>query len=151
MRKKIKNTSIGLIYVRITVDGIRSEFSTTKKCDETQWNSKAGKMIRTKEEAKTVNLFLDTIKARIFEIHRQLILNGEKISAEAIRNKYQGKTDRQRMLMEIFQDHNDRMETLLNDEFSPGTLERYKTSYKHTFDFLQWKFNISDIEITKID
>ena len=151
MRKKIKNTSIGLIYVRITVDGIRSEFSTTKKCDETQWNSKAGKMIGTKEEAKTVNLFLDTIKARIFEIHRQMILNGEKISAEAIRNKYQGKTDRQRMLMEIFQDHNDRMETLLNDEFSPGTLERYKTSYKHTFDFLQWKFNISDIEITKID
>ena len=151
MRKKIKNTSIGLIYVRITVDGIRSEFSTTKKCDETQWNSKAGKMIGTKEEAKTVNLFLDTIKARIFEIHRQMILNGEKISAEAIRNKYQGKTDRQRMLMEIFQDHNDRMETLLHDEFSPGTLERYKTSYKHTFDFLQWKFNISDIEITKID
>jgi hypothetical protein len=63
MRKKIKNTSIGLIYVRITVDGIRSEFSITKKCDETQWNSKTGKMIGTKEEAKTVNLFLDTIKA----------------------------------------------------------------------------------------
>jgi len=44
-----------------------------------------------------------------------------------------------------------KIEALLNDEFAPGTLERYKTSLKHTIDFLKWKYNLSDIDIKKID
>uniref|UniRef100_UPI00054B85E6 phage integrase SAM-like domain-containing protein n=1 Tax=Flavobacterium psychrophilum TaxID=96345 RepID=UPI00054B85E6 len=36
-------------------------------------------------------------------------------------------------------------------EYAPGTLERYKTSLKHTIEFLEWKYKASDIEITKID
>lgn len=55
------------------------------------------------------------------------------------------------MLVPIFEDHNNKIEALLNQEFAPGTLERYKTSLKHTIDFLKWKYNVSDIDITKID
>ena len=36
-------------------------------------------------------------------------------------------------------------------ECAPGTLERYKTSLKHTKDFIQWKYNLSDINIEEID
>ena len=36
-------------------------------------------------------------------------------------------------------------------EFSQGTLERYKTSLKHTESFLKWKFNITEIDIRKIN
>ncbi|MBB2148576.1 phage integrase SAM-like domain-containing protein [Pedobacter gandavensis] len=35
--------------------------------------------------------------------------------------------------------------------FSKGTAKRYRTSLKHTLDFLQWKYNISDIDIRKVD
>ena len=43
------------------------------------------------------------------------------------------------------------MEALVGFEFSKGTAERYRTSLKHTVDFLQWKYNISDIDIRKVD
>jgi len=55
------------------------------------------------------------------------------------------------MLVPIFEDHNNKMEVLIPQEYAPGTLERYQTSLKHTKDFIKWKFNISDINITKID
>lgn len=33
----------------------------------------------------------------------------------------------------------------------PGTLERYETSLKHTKEFLQWKYSVSDFDINEID
>jgi hypothetical protein len=36
-------------------------------------------------------------------------------------------------------------------EYAKGTLTRYKTCLSHIKEFLKWKFNISDIEITEID
>ena len=43
------------------------------------------------------------------------------------------------------------MEKLVGKEFAQGTLVRYKTTIKHTKEFLKWRYNISDIEIKKID
>ena len=43
------------------------------------------------------------------------------------------------------------MEALLGKEYAKGTLTRYKTCLSHIKEFLKWKFNISDIEITEID
>jgi site-specific recombinase XerD len=55
------------------------------------------------------------------------------------------------MLVPIFQDHNNKIKELIGKEYAPGTLERYTTSLKHTIEFMQWKYNMSDIDITKID
>ena len=43
------------------------------------------------------------------------------------------------------------MEKLVGKEFAKGTLTRYKTCLSHTEEFLLWKYNISDIDIRKID
>jgi site-specific recombinase XerD len=151
--KKNKGTKSdeAIIFVRITLNGQRAEFSSGRRCLPSQWNATASKMIGTTNEARAFNMYLDTVQLKIYEAHRQLMQAGETITAESLKNKYQGKTDRPRMAMEIFQDHNDRMEALIEDEYAPGTLERYKTTMKHTIEFMQWKYNISDIDIKKID
>jgi site-specific recombinase XerD len=40
---------------------------------------------------------------------------------------------------------------LVGEEFAKGTLSRYNISLKHTQDFLSWKYNVSDIDIRKVD
>jgi hypothetical protein len=40
---------------------------------------------------------------------------------------------------------------LVRKVHTPGTLERYTTSLKHTVEFMKWKYNITDIDIMKID
>src|SRR5580704_1052149 len=55
------------------------------------------------------------------------------------------------MLIEIFQNHNDQMGALVGNEFSKATLTRYKTSLCHTESFLQWKYNVDDIDIKKLN
>jgi site-specific recombinase XerD len=67
------------------------------------------------------------------------------------KNILNGTKERQRFLIPIFQEHNNKIKELLGIEYAPGTLERYETSLKHTKNFLIWKYNISDIDISKID
>ena len=55
------------------------------------------------------------------------------------------------MLMEVFKKHNDQMAELVGLEYAPGTLERFQTAYRHTLTFLQWKYKVDDIDISKLD
>src|ERR1044072_3910837 len=43
------------------------------------------------------------------------------------------------------------MAALVGLEYAPGTLERFQTAYPHTHTFLQWKYKVDDIDISKLD
>ena len=139
------------IYVRLTVDGNRTEFSTKKFIEPSRWSSEASKVKGTTEEARSINSYLDVIKSRVLDIQMELIHKNQNISIENFKELLFGSEEKQRMLVPIFQDHNNKIKELVGKEYAAGTLERYTTSLKHTIEFLEWKYNISDIEISKIN
>ena len=47
------------IYLRITVNGKRSELSIQRKIDPNKWNSIAGRMSGNNEEAYAINRFIN--------------------------------------------------------------------------------------------
>ncbi len=139
------------VYLRITVAGQRAEMATGRGCEPDRWNAPAGRAAGTKASSKTLNAYLDSLQVKVYEAQRQLVEASGLVTATAIKNRVIGKEEKGVMLLEVFQDHNRRMEALVGDEFAPGTLERYTTSLRHTADFLQWKFQVQDIDIRKID
>ncbi len=151
--KKQKNYTSGLapIYLRITVDGKRSEITTNRECNPEKWNSKSGRLIGTKEEIKSFNAFLDNLQSKVYEAHRYLSENERPITAETLKNQFLGKIEKARMLIEIFKDHNLKVGNLIGNEFAPATLKRYETSLRHTQAFLKYQYGVSDINIRKID
>ncbi|MCO6175889.1 site-specific integrase [Flavobacterium sp. NRK F10] len=151
--KNTKANANGLlpIYVRLTVDGKRLEFSTKKFVEKSKWSNELSKMKGTSEEARSINSYLDLMKAKVLEAQMELLHRNEALTIENFKSKILGTEERQRMLVPIFQDHNDKIKELVGKEYAPGTLERYTTSLKHTIEFMQWKYNVSDIDITKID
>lgn len=150
-RAKVNNQGICPIYTRITVNTKRFEFSTNKLISPDKWSSEGAKVKGTTEEARSINSHLDQIKKQILEAEKILLIKGVCITSESLRNQILGQSVRQRMLIPIFTEHNRKISELVGQEYAPGTLERYETSLKHTKDFLQWKFNMSDIDINKID
>ena len=151
--KKPKNYRKGSmpIYLRITVDGIPKEISTGRQCYPDRWNVNAGRSNGTKEDVKSLNAYLDTLQTKVYEVRRQLLEKNESITAEGLRNTLKGTNGTARMLMNIFQQHNDEVKSLIGKDFSPGTLERYKTSFEHTRSFIEWKYGVSDMDIKKLD
>jgi len=91
------------------------------------------------------------LKVKIIDMQMEFMHQNIPITAKAFKSKLLGLDEKQRMLIPIFEDHNKKIEELVGKEYAPGTLERYKTSLKHTIDFLEWKYKISDIDILKIN
>jgi site-specific recombinase XerD len=151
--KKAKAAANGLvpIYTRITINGKRIELSTNRFVEISKWSTEAGKMKGTSEEARSINNHLDLLKSQIRDAEMELIHKKITITTEIFKSKLLGVDERSRMLVPIFQDHNNKIKELVGKEYAPGTLERYTTSLKHTIEFMQWKYNVSDIDITKID
>ncbi|TLV01429.1 site-specific integrase [Dyadobacter luticola] len=139
------------IYMRLTVDGQRIEISTKRKCEPEKWNSSAGRKNGVKEDVKSLNAYLDTLQSKVYDVHRQLIEAGKTITAESVKNVLVGSAVKPKMILEIFYEHNDKMSKLVGTDFAPGTLERYKTSYEHTKEFIRYKYRTDDLEIDKLD
>ena len=150
-RAKVNNLGVCPIYTRVTVNAKRFEFSTNKSINPDKWSSEGSKVKGTSEEARTINSHLDYLKNQILQAEKKLIKKDISVSSENLKNELFGLTETKRMLVPIFQDHNNKIKELVGKEYAPGTLERYTTSLKHTIEFMQWKYNISDIDITKID
>lgn len=151
--KKAKTSISGLvpIYLRITVDGKRIEMSSKRFIMPEKWSQEQCSMKGNSEEAKSLNAYLDILKGKVYNAQKEIVQEGEMVTAETLKNKLLGTEVKKRMLIPIFQDHNDRMEKLVGREYAIGTLGRYKTCLNHTKEFLKWKFNLSDIDIKKID
>lgn len=151
--KSTKANGNGLlpIYVRLTIDGKRFEYSTKKFIEPSKWSTELSKMKGNSEEARSINNLLDFTRNRINEIQFELLKDGVSLNIEEFKNRLLGIKERERLLIPIFTEHNRKIKELVGTEYAPGTLERYETSLKHTKDFLQWKFRVSDIDIEKID
>ena len=141
------------IYIRITVNGTIAEVSTKRKCDPLKWNAAAGRAEGKTEFAKSINGYLEVIQRKVYELRKQLVESDQAVTAENLKTLLQDREIQKHkyMLMEVFKHHNDQMAALVGREYAPGTLDRYKTSYKHTQSFLQWKYKLADIDITKLN
>ncbi|WP_264558349.1 site-specific integrase [Flavobacterium sp. N2270] len=150
-RAKVNSLGVCPIYARVTINAKRFEFSTNKYISPEKWSSEGTKVKGSNEEARTINSHLDYLKNQVLEAEKRLFKKDIPVSTENLKNELFGLAETKRMLVPIFQDHNNKIKELVGKEYAPGTLERYTTSLKHTIEFMQWKYNISDIDITKID
>ena len=139
------------IYCRVTVNSKRAEFSLRRTVDEQRWDSHSGRLRGTTMEVSNFNRFLDNVKNRLFEIYDSLLKERKDVSAAIVKNTYLGKEGKEYMVLEIFQEHNDQIESLLGKGFTKGTLQRYSAAYKHVSAYIQHKYHRNDIPVRRVD
>ena len=151
--KRAKANVSGLIpiYTRITINGKRIELSTNRFVEISKWSTEAGKMKGNSIEARSINSHLDMLQIQIIDMQMELIHKKIPVTAETMKSKILGVDAKARMIIPIYQDHNDKIKDLIGNGYAYGTLERFKISLKHLQEFIIWKFKVSDIDINKID
>lgn len=148
---KVAKNGLLPVYQRITINGVRIELSTSRFVEKSKWNIAAGKMKGHSEEARTINSYLDVLKNKVYETEKSMINNNQEISANSFKNKFLGIEEKKRMLIPIFQEHNNRMQALIGKEFALNTHKRYETSLEHIRCFIKYAYALNDIPIKKVD
>jgi site-specific recombinase XerD len=148
--KQSKNEGKKFIYQRITVDCKAVEWSTREQWDSNRWDQDKCRAIGSKDDVKQINFFLDTLHSKVLKARQLLISEEEEITAELLRDLVTGRTT-QKMILEIFAQHNLQMKALVGQDFADGTLDRYETSLEHTRKFIAWQYQKEDFSIKKLD
>jgi integrase len=141
------------IYLRLTIDGDRTEFAIQREVDPLKWNYKSGRLITTKKaESRHLNSFLETMQSQIYEAQRELLNSGREVSVTAIRNKL-FKTEQTVInplehltLLQVFRDHIKEVSDLVGKEYSLGTLKRFKAAFSALEAYLVHK-KMGDIKL----
>jgi len=140
------------IYMRVTIAGERYELGTKRLVLPANWSADSGRVMGNISAAKSVNAFLDSLLSKAYSHQREIINEGKTLSIEGFKSKWLGiPTEKPKMLMDVFEEHNQQMKALIGHEFSPLTFERYTTSKKHTHGFMKWKYKVEDIDIKKLN
>ena len=150
--KTPKNKSnIRYIYLRVTVDGIPKETSTKRTWDIQRWDQKTERATGNKEDARTLNHFLDALTTRINQFKMDLIYNEKSISAQRIIDFVLGRIVSKAMLLQEFKKHNDEMLALVPQDYALATHKRYETARFHAREFVKYKYATEDIEFRDLD
>ena len=151
LKSSSKESKERTIYLRVTVDGVPKETSTKRKWDIVRWNQKLERANGTKEDAKALNLFLDSLAAKVNQHRTYLMLDGDTVSAQKLIDFVLGKTVSKAKVMEEFELHNSEILSLVPKEYSKVTYIRYETAKSHVHQFLKYKYEIDDLEFRELN
>ena len=144
--KKETNGEV-LIYARVTVNGRRTNISTKKKISISLWNPEKKKAMGTTIEAKQVNLYLDQVKAQLFQCYQDLKFKGELITAELIKANFNGESENNKTLLNLIDYHKRKIEGTL----ASGTLRNFGITESYIKRFLEKVLKTSDIYLKRLD
>ena len=133
------------IYVRVTIDSQRSQWSLGRRIDPEKWNRQAGNVKGNSEAARTVNFYINYVRGELQKHYNLLCSSGDSITAEMIRNSFLGRIEKKLTLAGAFKYHNLKMkEKIAVGKYSPQTLKGYKITLGKVQDFLNYRFRVND-------
>jgi site-specific recombinase XerD len=139
------------IYMRVTCDGVRFEKSINRTILFNKWHKEAGKAAGNNENSRSINSLIDTLKSKVYEHHRRLIEIGKPFNASTLYNSMFVKPQKSKTILEVFEQHNKEMLSLIGIDYALGTFKRYETTIMHIKNYLKWQFNTNDMAIQEID
>ena len=139
------------VYMRITVNGRRSEMAIQRTVNPEKWNNEGGFAKGTKKETRDLNEYLDLLRSKVYTAQRDLIEEHKNITAVALRNRVQGIAEEQKTLNEVFVYHNHLMKEKVPGEYSKTTLTRYETTFRHVKEFVRIKYRTDDIFLNQLN
>src|SRR5690606_17973843 len=99
------------------------------------WNPNSGRATGNSRDAQRVNRYLNRTESKIYQCYQSLIEKNQPFTARQVLDLYTGKKEKQKMLLQLFQEHNDQVNRLIGQDFAAGTAERYRTAKMHVENY----------------
>jgi site-specific recombinase XerD len=133
------------IYVRVVVNKTRVELALKCFLLKEDWNGIKGLPKPKNDDLKQLTSYLEEVRAKIINHYRELEMDDQELTAEAVKNAYLGikEPKKQYSLLWLMEEHNTIMEKILK----PGSLKNYYTTARYLKVFLKKKYNLDDIHL----
>ena len=146
-RLNSKKTDNALIFVRITVNGKRSEISLKRNVSQKLWDKNKSKVKGNSQEARTLNGYIQQVRNKLYDSYSELQKEGKLITVATVKSRYLGTDEQNRTLLQLVSYHNKTMQTVLK----PGTLKNYRTTERYLKKFIKKTYKVDDIQLKQLN
>ena len=146
-RLNSKKTDNALIFVRITVNGKRSEISLKRNLSQKLWDKSKGKVKGNSQEARALNSYIQQVRNKLYDSYSELQKEGKLITVATVKSRYLGTDEQHRTLLQLVSYHNKTMKTVLK----PGMLKNYKTTESYLKKFIKKVYKADDIQLKQLN
>ena len=143
-----KKNGEAMIMARITIDGKLCQFSTKQSILPNNWNVASGKA--KGKDAGKINALLDDIRSALNTIYHEMQRRDNYVTAEKVKNEFLGHSESHETILTLFKKHNDDVKQLVGISKTIATYRKYEVTRRHLAEFIQSKYNVSDISIKEI-
>lgn len=150
-KEKARKGTVSIpIYLRITINGQTTMFSTKRSIPEQYWDKALSRVLPANKELKELNNHLDMLISQINQAYSQLIQEGKPISVNALRRTLYGQGHGITVL-QIITEHNQEFKALIGKKYSYGSYKNYLTTYNYIGDYIKDQYKRSDIALSEVD
>lgn len=126
---KVLKSGEAPIFMRLTLSGARVESQLKRRILPQNWDQKKERAIGKDAISIEINRYLESIRARIYSIQRNIEDEDIPMTLEEIKDRFDGcksKANQCKMLFEVYQEEIERMESLMDIDYAKITIGRYK-------------------------
>ena len=149
-RTKLLRNGEAPVFMRITVDSLRAEMGIQRSINLSDWIEKKGCAKSTNAKNRELNHYLEHIRHRLYEIQKDLEDENKTVTAEMLKNRYMGIDESKITFVELYTEHNQKLNELIGKGFTVATLIKHETSMRHVAEFMKYKYNRQDILLKEI-
>ena len=138
------------IMGRVTINGSVAQFSCKQTIPKTLWDAKGNRAKGKSIEARDINHALDNIKAQIIKHYQRISDREAYVTAEMVRNAYQGIGSEYETLLGAFDKDNATFQKRVGTDRVKGTYMARVRARNHVAAFIMANYKRSDLSMLEL-
>lgn len=138
------------ILARITINKRMVHISTRQSILPERWLSKECKTVGLTKEEKQLNRFLEDFKGLIYSKYNELLLSGEVITADKLKQAISSKGEKCISLLDLYDDFLQDYARLVGHKTSKRTYDKYVLVRNRLAQYLRESYNLVDMPLRDI-
>ena len=138
------------IMGRVTINGSVAQFSCKQNIPKTLWDAKGNRAKGKSIEARDINHALDNIKAQIIKHYQRISDKEAYVTAEMVRNAYQGIGSEYETLLGAFDKDNATFQKRVGTDRVKGTYIARVRARNHVAAFIKANYKRSDLSMLEL-
>ena len=138
------------IMGRVTINGSVAQFSCKQTIPKTLWDAKGNRAKGKSIEARDINHALDNIKAQIIKHYQRISDREAYVTAEMVRNAYQGIGSEYETLLGAFDKDNATFQKRVGTDRVKGTYMARVRERNHVAAFIRANYKRSDLSMLEL-
>ena len=150
-KSKLLKNGEAPVCMRITVNKRVAEIMIKRSIPVDLWNQKKECSKGKDRVATELNHYINTVRAKVLQIHRELEIDNKPITADIIKDCFYGRDKVQRSLLEVYAEHNEKCRALIGKEYTESTVTKFDTSINRLKEYIRSCYHRDDIMLAELD